>query len=38
MVKVSQAKVFDYMRRYADGREEGNETSKIIARMQNPKK
>jgi len=38
MVKVSQAKVFDYMRRYADGREEGNETSKIIARMQGPKK
>ena len=34
MVKVSQAKVFDYARRHPDGREEGNETSKIIARMQ----
>lgn len=32
MVKVSQAKVFDYMRRYADGREEGNETGKVIQR------
>jgi uncharacterized protein YegJ (DUF2314 family) len=38
MVKVSQAKVFDYMRRYPDGRQEGNETSKIIARMQGAKK
>ncbi|MDH6168433.1 uncharacterized protein YegJ (DUF2314 family) [Variovorax boronicumulans] len=38
MVKVSQAKVFDYMRRHPDGREEGNETSKIIARMQGGKK
>lgn len=38
MVKVSQAKVFDYMRRYPDGREEGNETSKIIERMQGTKK
>jgi uncharacterized protein YegJ (DUF2314 family) len=38
MVKVSQAKVFDYMRRYPDGRQEGNETSKIIARMQSAKK
>lgn len=34
MVKVSQAKVFDYMRRLPDGREEGNETTKIIMRMQ----
>lgn len=34
MVKVSQAKVFDYARRHPDGREEGNETSKIIQRMQ----
>jgi uncharacterized protein YegJ (DUF2314 family) len=34
MVKVSQAKVFDYMRRHPDGREEGNETTKIIMRMQ----
>jgi uncharacterized protein YegJ (DUF2314 family) len=38
MVKVSQAKVFDYMRRHADGREEGNETSRIIERMQGAKK
>lgn len=38
MVKVSQAKVFDYMRRFPDGRNEGNETSKIIARMQGAKK
>lgn len=34
MVKVSQAKVFDYLRRHPDGREEGNETTKIIMRMQ----
>ena len=38
MVKVSQAKVFDYIRIYPDGRREGNETSKIIARMQGAKK
>ena len=38
MVKVSQAQVFDYMRRHPDGRQEGNETSKIIARMQGGKK
>lgn len=38
MVKVSQARLFDYMRRHPDGREEGNETSKIIARMQGGKK
>jgi len=37
MVKVSQAKVFDYIRRYPDGREEGNETGKIIRRMQSKK-
>jgi uncharacterized protein YegJ (DUF2314 family) len=37
MVKVSQAKVFDYARRHPDGREEGNETSKIIMRMQGAK-
>jgi uncharacterized protein YegJ (DUF2314 family) len=37
MVKVSQAKIFDYMRRHPDGREEGNETSKIIERMQGKK-
>lgn len=34
MVKVSQAKAFDYLRRYPDGREEGNETGKILQRMQ----
>lgn len=34
MVKVSQAKVFDYVRHHPDGREEGNETTKIIMRMQ----
>ncbi len=38
MVKVSQAKVFDYMRRHPDGREEGNETTKIIMKMQGAKK
>jgi uncharacterized protein YegJ (DUF2314 family) len=37
MVAVSQAEVFDYMRRGADGRQEGNETSKIIERMQGAK-
>jgi uncharacterized protein YegJ (DUF2314 family) len=35
MVKVSQSKVFDYIRRDADGREEGNETGKILKRLQN---
>lgn len=33
-VTVSQSKVFDYIRRYPDGREEGNETGKILQRMQ----
>ncbi len=33
-VKVSQSKVFDYLRRHPDGREEGNETGKILQRMQ----
>jgi uncharacterized protein YegJ (DUF2314 family) len=36
-VQVSQAEVFDYIRRGADGRQEGNETSKIIERMQGAK-
>lgn len=34
MVKVSQAKVFDYIRRHPDGRHEGNETGRIIMRQQ----
>lgn len=34
MVNVSQSKVFDYIRRNAQGQEEGNETSKILQRMQ----
>jgi hypothetical protein len=29
-VEVSEANVFDYIRRYADGKMEGNETGKII--------
>lgn len=33
-VEVSQDDVFDYIRRHPDGREEGNETSKIIQEMQ----
>ena len=33
-VKVSQSKVFDYLRRYPDGSDEGNETGKILQRMQ----
>ncbi|WP_377157366.1 DUF2314 domain-containing protein [Roseateles sp. UC29_93] len=32
-VQVSQRDLFDYIRRYPDGRLEGNETSKIIERM-----
>ncbi len=28
--RVSEANVFDYIRRYADGKLEGNETGKII--------
>jgi uncharacterized protein YegJ (DUF2314 family) len=31
-VKGSQAKAFDYLRRFADGREEGNETGRILQR------
>jgi hypothetical protein len=34
-VQVSQGKVFDYIRRYPDGKEEGNRTSKIIEKMNN---
>jgi len=34
MVKVSQEEVFDYLRRDAAGREEGNKTGKILQRMQ----
>jgi hypothetical protein len=34
---VSQAEVFDYIRRAPEGQQEGNETSKIIERMQGSK-
>lgn len=34
IVQVQQQDVFDYLRRRPDGKEEGNETSKIIERMQ----
>lgn len=34
MVKVSQSKVFDYIRRSPDGHDEGNETGKILQRLQ----
>jgi len=34
IVEVSQEDVFDYLRHYSDGREEGNETGAIIERMQ----
>jgi uncharacterized protein YegJ (DUF2314 family) len=30
MVEVSESKVFDYIRRHADGTQEGNETGKLI--------
>lgn len=33
IVQVQEANVFDYIRRYANGKEEGNETSKIIEKM-----
>lgn len=33
-VTVSQAKLFDYIRRYADGREEGNETGRLMQKRQ----
>ncbi len=35
MVTVSQGKVFDYIRRWADGREDGNETGRILQRLRN---
>ncbi|WP_124540874.1 DUF2314 domain-containing protein [Piscinibacter terrae] len=38
MVKVNQQEVFDYLRRDGKGREEGNETSKILQRMQDAKR
>jgi len=34
MVRVSQSKVFDYIRRDPSGRDEGNESGKILQRMQ----
>lgn len=34
MVKVSQSKVFDYIWQGADGRQEGNQTGKILQRLQ----
>lgn len=33
-VSVSQPELFDYIRRYPDGREEGNQTGKLIMQMQ----
>ncbi len=33
-VRVEEAEVFDYIRHFADGREEGNETGKILEKMQ----
>ncbi|HEY0820284.1 MAG TPA: DUF2314 domain-containing protein, partial [Rhizobacter sp.] len=33
-VTGSPSKAFDYLRRYPDGREEGNETGQILLRMQ----
>jgi len=34
IVTVKQADVFDYIRQYADGTREGNETGVIIQKMQ----
>jgi uncharacterized protein YegJ (DUF2314 family) len=34
IVQVQEEKVFDYIRRYSNGKEEGNETGRIIATMQ----
>jgi uncharacterized protein YegJ (DUF2314 family) len=34
IVQVQEEKVFDYIRRYPSGKEEGNETGRIIATMQ----
>lgn len=33
IVRVNEDEVFDYIRRFPDGRQEGNETGKIIAKM-----
>jgi hypothetical protein len=33
LVEVDEAKAFDYIRTFADGREEGNETAAIIERQ-----
>jgi hypothetical protein len=38
MDKVSQSKVFGYIRRDADGREDGNETGTILQRAQKARK
>jgi uncharacterized protein YegJ (DUF2314 family) len=38
IVKVSQSKVFDYLRRDANGRDEGNTTGTILQRMQDDRK
>lgn len=38
LVTVSQSKVFDYIRRSADGRVEGNETGRILQRFRNAEK
>ena len=38
LVTVSQSKVFDYIRRGADGREDGNETGRILQRFRNAEK
>ncbi len=34
-VQISEAKIFDYIRRRPDGTVEGNETGEIIAKQQN---
>ena len=38
IVEISEANVFDYIRRYADGKVEGNETGKIIEKNSGPAK
>jgi uncharacterized protein YegJ (DUF2314 family) len=38
VVEVSQEDVFDYIRTYPDGREEGNETGAVIGKMQEENK
>ncbi|HEY6094852.1 MAG TPA: DUF2314 domain-containing protein [Gallionellaceae bacterium] len=37
IVEVSQQDIFDYIRRYPDGKEEGNETGDILQKMQQAK-